>query len=144
MSEQSYAKHIRFVPGFHIVLGLLLILGTIASIVNTWLKFSYHLGEFNPLLITVLFICGLLLFWYTRQFPIKAQDRVIRAEENLRYFILTGEPLDSRVTMAQVIALRFASDDELVALVDRAVKEALPPKEIKMAVKQWRADNHRM
>ena len=88
--------------------------------------------------------CGLFLFWYTRRFPVRAQDRIIRAEENLRYFILTGNQLDSRITMAQIIALRFAPDDEFVQLADRAANEQLRPEEIKKAIKQWKADHHRV
>jgi hypothetical protein len=84
------------------------------------------------------------MFWYTRSFSIKAQDRAIRAEENLRYFILTGKRLPQSITMSQVIGLRFADDEELAGLVDRVVKENLSNKQIKQAVQQWRADHHRV
>jgi hypothetical protein len=76
-------------------------------------------------------------------FAVTVQDRAIRAEESLRYFILTGRAIDTRVTIGQLIALRFAHDDEFVALADRAEKEGLSPAEIKKAIKQWRADHHR-
>jgi len=79
-----------------------------------------------------------------RTFPIKAQDRAIRAEEGLRYFILTRKPIDSRITMQQIAALRFAPDDELLPLVDRAVVENLSPNDIKKAIKNWKSDNHRV
>jgi hypothetical protein len=143
MKEQNYLNHARYVPGFHIILGLLLLIGTIGSLVNIWLHCSAHDDVIGSILIALLFICGLLLFWYARQFPIKAQDRAIRAEENLRYFILTRNPLDSRITMGQIIALRFAPDDEFVVLAERAVKEKLTPDEIKKAIRNWRADNYR-
>lgn len=61
-------------------------------------------------------ICLLLLFFFCRLFPLKAQDRAIRAEENLRHYVLTGNLLDSGLTMRQVIGRRFASDDEFIAL----------------------------
>jgi hypothetical protein len=51
--------------------------------------------------------------------------------------------MDSRITMPQVIALRFAPDEEFVVLADRAVRENLSADEIKKAIKNWRADNHR-
>jgi hypothetical protein len=143
MKDQSYASHTRVVPGFHIILGGMLVIGTIISLVNIWLQYAAGNGIMNPILISVLFICGLLLFWFSRQFAVRVQDRAIRAEENLRYLILTGKPIDGRVTMAQLIALRFAHDDEFVALTDRAMKEQLAPAEIKKAIKQWRADHHR-
>jgi hypothetical protein len=78
-----------------------------------------------------------------RLFPLRVQDRAIRAEENLRHFILCGKPLDPQLTLRQIIALRFASDEELVKLAKRAVDEALNNDEIKRAITNWRADHHR-
>ena len=101
-------------------------------------------GHVSSALIALLFICGLFIFWYMRQFPVKAQDRAIRAEEALRYFILTGKPLDNRLTMGQIIALRFAADDEFVPLAGRAITESLSPDDIKKSIKNWRSDNHRV
>ena len=79
-----------------------------------------------------------------RVFPLKAQDRAIRAEEALRYFILTGKPLDKRLTIGQITALRFASDEEFLPLVDRSLAENLSSKDIKQAIKNWRPDYHRV
>lgn len=143
MNEQNYAHHSRFVTGFHYILGPLLLIGTIGSIVNAVLQCMAHDQVIGSILIGLLFICCLFLFWFSRLFAIKAQDRAIRAEENLRYFILTRKPLDSRITIGQVIALRFAPDDEFVVLADRTINESLTPVEIKKAIKNWRADHHR-
>jgi hypothetical protein len=143
MNVQNYDNHTRVVKGFHMLLGSFLVIGTIGSLVNIWQQWSAKDQVFSAILITLLFICGILLFIFTRTFPLKAQDRAIRAEENLRYFILTRKPLDSRITMSQVIALRFAPDDEFVILADRAINENLSPDEIKKAIKNWRADEHR-
>jgi hypothetical protein len=143
MNEQNYANHARVVKGFHLLLGSFLVIGTICSLINIWQQWSAKDQVFSAILITLLFICGILLFIFTRTFPLKAQDRAIRAEENLRYFILTRKPLDSRITMGQVIALRFAPDDEFIVLADRAISENLTPDEIKKAIKNWRADEHR-
>ena len=106
MNEQNYANHSRYVKGFHFVLGSFLIIGTICSFVNIWQQWSAKDQVFSAVLIGLLFICGLLLFWYSREFAVKVQDRGIRAEENLRYYLLTRKPLDSRITMGQIIALR--------------------------------------
>jgi len=143
MNEQNYANHARYVRGFHFLLGSLLIIGIICSFVNVWVQWSANKEIFSAVLMTLLFICGLQLFWYSRQFAIKAQDRAIRAEENLRYFILTSKPLDRKITMAQIIALRFAPDEEFLELVDRTVNENLSPVEIKKAIRNWKADHHR-
>jgi divalent metal cation (Fe/Co/Zn/Cd) transporter len=143
MNEQNYANHGRYVTGFHFIAGSILIIGAVLSAVNLWLRWSANDEIMTPILIVLLFTGSLFLFWFSRQFAIKAQDRAIRAEENLRYFILTRKPLDSGITMGQVIALRFAPDDEFLALADRAVNEKLSAREIKQAIKQWRTDHHR-
>jgi Family of unknown function (DUF6526) len=77
-------------------------------------------------------------------FPLGTQDRVIRAEENLRYYVLTGKLLPADIRMGQVIALRFAPDEELEALVNRALNENLSPNEIKKAIKNWKGDYNRI
>jgi hypothetical protein len=71
------------------------------------------------------------------------QDRAIRAEENMRHYIMTGKLLDRQLTMPQIIALRFASDAEFLELAKRAIDEKLTNKQIKEAIKDWRADHHR-
>ena len=86
----------------------------------------------------------LMLFFYCRIFPLKAQDRAIRAEENLRHYVLTGKLLDPRLTVRQIIGLRFASDAEFITLAQRAAEENLSGDDIKKAIKNWRADNYRL
>ncbi|SHM94935.1 DUF6526 family protein [Mucilaginibacter sp. OK098] len=144
MLQQNNAHHARHVKGYHFMLWAFLLIGTITSLVSLYLQWSAHYDVLNPVLIALLFICADFSAYYLRQFPLRAQDRAIRAEENLRHFILTHKPLDTRVTMSQVIALRFAPDDEFIVLADRAAKENLSPAEIKQEIKKWRADNHRM
>jgi len=75
---------------------------------------------------------------------LEANDQAIRAEENLRHFTLTGKLLDPRLKPLQIVALRFASDGEFVALAIRAANEGLAPKDIKQAIKTWRADEYRV
>jgi hypothetical protein len=86
----------------------------------------------------------MLLAWYIRTFPLKAQDRAIRAEEGLRQFILTGKPLPRGLRLSQIIALRFASDEEFPELAERAVRENMGNKSIKKAVRNWREDHDRV
>jgi len=61
MNEQNYANHTRFVKGYHYVLSLFLIAGTICSLVNIYLQWSAHYDMLNSILIAMLFFCGLLL-----------------------------------------------------------------------------------
>jgi len=143
MAEQNYTNHRRLVPAYHIILWGALFTGLIVSIINV-VRHPPHAGGFiSSVLIVVLFLCALLTAWHARSFPLKAQDRAIRAEESLRCFILTGKAIDNRLTINQVIALRFAPDDEFAELAARAVTENLSADDIKKAIKNWRADHHR-
>ncbi len=142
MSEQNFKNHIRMVPLYHYVAGMLVILGFGGSIVNL-----FHADEhthYSAALLVVAFFVLILIFWYARVFALKAQDRAIRAEENFRHFILTGKPFDSKLKMGQIIALRFASDEEFIALAKRAVDENLSQKQIKQAIQHWRGDYYRV
>jgi hypothetical protein len=141
--SQTYANHRRLVPGFHILLSLLLILGAIVAGINALRHLPYTGGFMSAVLIEDLFASALLLFWYARTFPLKAQDRAIRAEENLRHYVLTGKLLDNRISIGQTVALRFAPDDEFVELANKAATENMSADEIKKAIVQWRADHHR-
>jgi hypothetical protein len=91
----------------------------------------------------IAFILPLILI-LTRLNGLKNQDRAIRAEEKLRYFILTGKQLPSTVSLSQIIALRFASDEELPSLVEEAIKENLNSRQIKERIKNWKADYRRV
>ena len=143
MTGQNFTNHKRYASGYHFLLSLLLLAGFVASIVNV-IKQWQTANFMEAFLISLLFICGFQIFWYMRSFPLKAQDRAIRAEEGLRYFILTRQPLDSKLTIAQITALRFAPDDELIPLTTRTLAENLSSDEIKKAIKNWRADHHRV
>jgi hypothetical protein len=142
MSEQNFKNHTRFVPLYHYVAGMLVILGFGGSIVNL-LHADAH-THYSAALLVVAFFVLILLFWYARTFALRAQDRAIRAEENFRHFILTGKPFDSKLRMAQIIALRFASDAEMPVLAKKAVEENLSQKQIKEAIQNWRVDYHRV
>jgi cytochrome c biogenesis protein CcdA len=142
--EQNFKNHTRLVPGFHFVLGILIIVGLLGASIGIFHAMNTtKLNLHNALLILILFLIVALLFWYSRSFAIKAQDRAIRAEENLRYFSLTGKLFPAELKMGQIIALRFATNEEFLVLTDKAIAEKLSPKEIKMAIKTWRGDYHR-
>jgi len=144
MDGQNFANHHRYAKGYHFLLSGLILIGAISSVVNVITHSPNDGGYMSDILIALLFICTALIFVFMRQFPLKAQDRAIRAEEGLRYFILTRKPIDSRITIGQIAALRFAPDDELLPLVDRAVAENLSPTDIKKAIKNWKSDTHRV
>lgn len=142
MGDQNLKNHTRYVPLYHFVAGILIVLGLGGSIVNL-IKADAH-THYSAALLVVAFLVLTIMFWYARAFALKAQDKAIRAEENFRHFILTGKPLDKQLRMGQIIALRFASDEEFPALAKKAIDEKLSAKEIKAAIQNWRADHHRV
>jgi hypothetical protein len=144
MSTQNYANHAKYVAGYHIVLFGILVLTFVGSIVNLYHSIGDHQRLYSAALIMVLTWCVLVVSFYARAFALKAQDRAIRAEENLRHFAMTGKLLDPRLSALQIVALRFACDAEFVALAARAAKETLAPKDIKQAIQTWRADEYRV
>jgi hypothetical protein len=143
MATQNYANHRRFVPAFAGLIGVLL-LTLIGSVVNLVRSIGDHQVLYSASLIVALTAAAIPLFFLARLFALKAQDRAIRAEENLRHFVLTGKLLDPRLGVGQIVALRFASDEEFPELAGRAAREGLPPDGIKRAVQNWRPDTYRV
>mgnify|MGYP000228434935 CR=1 FL=1 len=140
---QTYENHAQRVPAF-VATALALILSVIGACVNLYQSFGDHQRLYSASLILVLSACTLMVSYFARTFALRAQDRAIRAEENLRHFALTGHLLDSRLAPLQIVALRFASDGEFPELAKRAAEKNLGSKEIKQAVKHWRPDTYRV
>lgn len=138
--SQNYSNYKQWVPGFHFVFYPINLLVFVAGF---WLMSNPNLRFEGALTILIAFNI-LLIGVLARMFALKAQDRGIRAEESLRYFILTGKPISKNLRLGQIIALRFASDEEFVDLAARAENENLKSKEIKQAIKNWRGDYHRV
>ena len=143
MAAQNLANHTRTIPLYHFVLLPLLLLTFIGSLVNLYMSFGDHERLYNASLIVALSLASCLMGFFARIFALKAQDRAIRAEENLRHLAITGKLLDPRLSALQIVALRFASDGEFVVLAQRAAKDNMKPGDIKRAVQQWRADEYR-
>lgn len=138
MREQNYKNHRQIVYGYYLFTGVPIIALLILAIKKLVSDSRQNL-ELNIILVLAGWILLAMLF-RSRSFALKAQDRAIRAEESLRYFILTGKRLDPRITIHQVTALRFASDEEFPSLAQKALNENLSNKEIKMQIKHWRSD----
>jgi hypothetical protein len=141
---QSFSNHAQIVPMYHYVTLGLLLLTFIGACVNLSQSWGDHARLYSASLIVTLTLATLILALYARSFALRAQDRAIRAEEQLRHYVMTGKLLDPRLTMGQIIGLRFASNEELVALAQRAADQSLPAKQIKQAVRNWRADTDRV
>jgi hypothetical protein len=141
MAEQNYKNHGRYLFAWHILTALGVLALLVGSIVN--LVHSAKENLYSASLLVLVSLILLSIFWFARWFALRVQDRAIRAEENLRHYALTGKLLDNRITMSQVIALRFASDAEFVPLAKKAAEEGSSSKDIKMSIKDWRPDYFR-
>jgi len=142
MATQQRSNHLRYIPLWHFITSLAILALLIGSIINLFHSAKENL--YSASLLVLVAVIFLSIFWYARWFALRAQDRAIRAEENLRHFALTGKLLDKRLRLGQIIALRFASDEEFVALAQKAAEENIHGAAIKKIIKEWRADHHRV
>jgi len=136
---QNLANHVRFVPLYHLLLTLLLL-------VNLVIRVRALLLGFTELRVASLCVAValLLLFFYARQFALTVQDRVIRLELRLRMERLLSSDLVGRFgefEPQQLVALRFAGDGELSDLARRVLAgELRSSAQIKQQIKDWQAD----
>jgi branched-subunit amino acid permease len=144
MKPQHFKNHSQMAPKLYYTAILMALIVLILALINANDIINHWNSFLIPVLISVLGISIILIAWYARAFALKAQDRAIRAEENLRHFALTGKLLDNRLAISQIIALRFAADEEFVALAKKAVEENLTNKQIKQAIENWKADWYRV
>ena len=144
-APQTLKNHTRFNPLFHFTIIPLLLLNLIFSIYITVHRWPAY--EHTHLWWIVMAIFFLLMAGAARTAALKVQDRVIRLEERLRLAALL--PASERahideLSVRQLIALRFASDAELPALVHKTLTQNLEPKAIKQSIVTWRPDHHRV
>ena len=93
-----------------------------------------------------LMVSNLVLITISRVYTTKLQDRIIRLEMKYRCAQLLSPAQQAtlaRLSPPQVIALRFASDGELPALVERADRDSLTADQIKKAITIWVPDSDR-
>ena len=139
---QTLQNHGKFDPAFHFFLapvGLFLLIAAIVNAVNNW---SYHAA-----LGVVVMLWAIVAVFKIRIYSLKVHDRVIRLEERLRMQKLLPAPLQSRIgelTESQIIGLRFASDAELPALVEKTLAGNLNLKQVKQSIQTWRPDYWRV
>jgi len=139
VATQTYQNHAHRPTGTAI--GVALVLVALAGFVMRW----FGIGGRASFAVGLLALVGAVssLLWISRTYTTKLQDRIIRLEMRLRgASLLTMEQqrLLSQLAIKQVVALRFASDGELPALLERASREKLAPVDIKRAITVWTAD----
>jgi hypothetical protein len=141
-SPQTLANHVRMDPPFHYFVLPVFAISWILSVVFL----VRHPGflHFWIVIFNTALVVAVIRF---REYALKVQDRVIRLEERLRLAALLPDsqrPQIANLAERQLIALRFASDEEVPALVERALSANLAPADIKKAIKNWRPDYWRV
>jgi hypothetical protein len=141
-SPQNFKNHGRIDPPYHMVLATILA-------VNLYIVglFAFRHPSVFSWWLVILSIAIWIPVLRLRQYPLKVQDRVIRLEERLRLQALAPAEWHTQIyklSEDQLIALRFASDDEVVALAKQALEENLTRKQIKERIKSWRPDDWRI
>lgn len=145
MSNQQYKNHVRYYVPHHFIFYPLTALLLFISIYGAWLNAASRLLWLMVICLVV--VIGWLSFMLRQHYALTCQDRVVRLELRLRYYQLTQQRLESienQLSFKQLAALRFASDDELVPLMQRTLTEGLSPDAIKRAVKNWLPDTMRV
>ena len=137
MAEQSFQNH-TYRPTETVIAWLLALIALVLLVMQ--LFFGRDTRDWALLFVI---LSAIQLGWITRAYVVRLQDRIILTEMKIRAAELLPAGQDaqlSRLSKQQIIALRFASDDELGPLLERAVRDNLPPREIKAAIKHWRPD----
>ena len=141
-TPQSFKSHGRFDPPFHFVLLTIVVVNLFIVIGHAFHDPTYFTGW-----LVVLSIAAFIPVFKLRSYPLKVQDRVIRLEERLRLQALAPAEWHAqiyRLSEDQLIALRFAADDEVVELAKQALEHNLDRKQIKERIKSWRPDEWRV
>ena len=145
MEKQNYKNHVRYYPPHHFVF---------YPVLRILLGFSiYYISKYEEqaLVWTFIALCffmiGYVAFMLRQHYALNNQNRIIRLELRFRYFVLTAqrfETFEDILSEGQLFALRFASDEELPPLIQRAVKENITPDEIKKSIINWLPDQMRV
>ena len=141
-SVQNYGNHVRYLPAWHFVVLPILLVNTLLA-----LKALIQNPSLDTAWATLVALALTAAVFLSRSMPLRVQDRVIRLEEMLRLErLLPGRyPEFERLSLPQLVALRFASDAEVSHIVDQILAGDLRSQdEIKLAAQHWRPDHLRV
>ena len=137
MNGQTYATH-RYRPTLWLVTALLAVIALVLVVMLMFLR---------PAIVTLapvfLALALSLTVWMVHQYALRLQNRIIRLEMQVRLARLGRVTDCDRLSMPQLVALRFASDSEIVSLLDKTLADKLDPDQIKRAVTSWQGDHMR-
>ena len=133
-NAQTYANHVYRARGWSATWGLAL------GILLVLLFHAYQEPTYVSFTLAALAVVVLMTISLLRMFALRLQNRIIRLEMQVRLARIGREQDLARLAIGQVVALRFASEAELPALLDRTLAERLAPDAIKRAVQHWQGD----
>jgi hypothetical protein len=145
--KQTFANHAKMDPPFHYFLVPIVLINVVVVAYLLVRSIVDGRGWFGGAWLLILSLAFMVTVGRMRAYATQLQDRVIRLEERLRLTTVLEEPLRSRIgelSDSQLIGLRFASNSELPALVQRALEEKLDRTQIKKAITDWRPDYSRV
>lgn len=145
MKTQTFENHTCYFPFHHFVVTPL------SLIFFFWTVFRMDFSSTDQILTSLYYLIGafllVLLPLLARVYALKLQNRLILNEMRMRYFHLTGTSFYSKeenLRLGQIIALRFAGDEELLPLMEKAIQQGMSPKDIKKSIKNWQGDYRRV
>ena len=145
MKKQDYNNHIFYYWPHHFFFYGAVLAGLTLCGVGIW-RYQDD-WPIWAMMAVVIFLIVWLAYMTRQHYALGNQNRTVRLELRLRYYILTGmrfEEIEKKLSFNQIAALRFAPDDEIINLIQRTLKENLNPKEIKRDIKNWLPDMMRV
>lgn len=145
MEDQNYKNHVRYYPPHHFVFYPVVLILT-----GLCVYFSMQHPEQQLIWLMmsgIILLVAWVSFMLRQHYALMNQDRTVRLEMRFRYYVLTKkrlEEVEHKLSLAQILALRFASDTELPDLVQQAIDKKLSPDQIKQAIKNWQPDYMRV
>ena len=145
MKKQDYSNHRRWYLPHHLLFYLTVFILFIVTI--CLYRNDASSGYQWLIMAAIIFVVAALAFMMRQHYALVLQNRIVRLEMRLRYFELTGkrfQEIESALSFKQIAALRFASDGELLPLIDKTISENLSPGSIKKMITHWQADHMRV
>ncbi|MES2555401.1 MAG: DUF6526 family protein [Bacteroidota bacterium] len=145
MKDQNYSNYKRYYIPHHLILYPIALALIGIGIYQSTVDESLHLVWVFLSVLTALF--AWFSFMTRQHYGMTVQNRIILLEMRYRYFVITGERfelIEEKLSKGQIFALRFASDEELIPLIQRTLNEQLSSDVIKQSIKNWKADHMRV
>jgi hypothetical protein len=138
---QTFPTHRRFFPLYHYFTLPILSLNVLMTIIYAYRHPGTIRWNIWQIIVSLALIVGALAL---RTSILIVQNRVIRLEQRIRLATILPDRLRSRIpelSVGHLIGLRFASDAEVPALVERCLSGDLKGAEdVKKAVTSWQPD----